>query len=100
IKIAFRNTVINSSTFHLFFLYATGKLRELHPVVTAQRNESTESVFHGDSNYNGYQSENKFSLWEIKSDYQTTGFNSMEPGFLLSVQMDGYLYCSEAICGM
>ncbi|CAH8870691.1 unnamed protein product [Trichobilharzia szidati] len=75
-----------------------GKLHELHRVVTPQRNESTESVFHEDSDYNGYQSENKFSLWEMKSDHQTAHSNSMEPGFLLSVQMDGYLYCSEAIC--
>ncbi|CAH8643528.1 unnamed protein product [Heterobilharzia americana] len=74
-----------------------GKLYEMHRVVAPQGSDVSES----DGSYNDNQSGNKFSVWEVKSDQQTAVSSILSPiesGQLLSIQMDGYLYCSEAIC--
>ncbi|TNN11153.1 hypothetical protein EWB00_004853 [Schistosoma japonicum] len=77
-----------------------GRLQELHQVKNLQENDTGTSV--SDVNtQNELQSENKFSLWEIRLNPDKTKIDATmksKPELLFSIQMDGYLYCSKAVC--
>ncbi|CAH8591067.1 unnamed protein product [Schistosoma turkestanicum] len=77
-----------------------GRLEELHQVRQLHENNTLTTISNLDNENSDLQSENKFSLWEIqpnapKADHQS---NELKSEFLFSIQMDGYLYCSKAVC--
>ncbi|CAH8665981.1 unnamed protein product [Schistosoma rodhaini] len=78
-----------------------GRLEELHQVRQSEENGTITSVSHLNNETNNLQSENRFSLWEVASNLQKTkadNSNESKSEFLYSIQMDGYLYCSKAVC--
>uniref|UniRef100_A0A3Q0KKY6 Apple domain-containing protein n=1 Tax=Schistosoma mansoni TaxID=6183 RepID=A0A3Q0KKY6_SCHMA len=78
-----------------------GRLEELHQVRQSEENDTITSVSNLNNETNNLQSENKFSLWKIASNLQKTkadNSNESKSEFLYSIQMDGYLYCSKAVC--
>ncbi|CAH8651324.1 unnamed protein product [Schistosoma haematobium] len=78
-----------------------GRLEELHQVKQSEENDTIISISNLNNESNDLQSENKFSLWEIPSNLQkikADQSNELNTELLFSIQMDGYLYCSKAVC--
>ncbi|VDP63807.1 unnamed protein product [Schistosoma curassoni] len=87
--------------FLFIFSGHSGRLEELHQVKQSEENDTIISISNLNNESNDLQSENKFSLWEIPSNLQkikADQSNELNTELLFSIQMDGYLYCSKAVC--